>query len=49
MQTDIEEIVSNGVVQVNQQTFDRVIFKDKIEKFHDFIRSKLDESEHSFR
>ena len=47
MRKDIEEIVSNGVVQVNQQFFDRVIFKDKIEKFHNFIRSKLNESEHS--
>ena len=46
MRKDIEEIVSNGVQQVNQQAFDRVIFKEEIEKFHNFIRSKLDESEH---
>lgn len=31
MQKDIEEIVSNGIQQVNQQAFDRVIFKDEIE------------------
>jgi hypothetical protein len=47
MRKDIEEIVSNGVQQVNQQAFDRVIFKEGIEKFHNFIRSKLNESEHS--
>ncbi len=46
MRKDIEEIVSNGVQQVNQQAFDRVIFKEEIEKFHNFIRSKLNESEH---
>jgi hypothetical protein len=47
MRKDIEEIVSNGVQQVNQQALDRVIFKEEIEKFHNFIRSKLNESEHS--
>jgi hypothetical protein len=47
MRKDIEEIVSNGVQQVNQQAFDRVIFKEEIEKFHNFIRSKLNESDHS--
>ena len=46
MRKDIEEIVSNGVQQVNQQAFNRVIFKEEIEKFHNFIRSKLNESEH---
>jgi hypothetical protein len=47
MQKDIEEVVSNGIQQVNQQAFNRVIFKDKLENFHNFIGSKLDESERS--
>jgi hypothetical protein len=47
MRKDIEEVVSNGVQQLNQRAFDRVLFKDEIEKFHNFIRSKLNESERS--
>ncbi len=47
MRKDIEEIVSNGVQQVDQQVFDRIIFKDEIHTFYNFIRTKLDKSEHS--
>jgi|GEM_PF-1809506 len=47
MRKDIEEIVSNGVQKVDQQVFDRIIFKDEIHTFYNFIRTKLDKSEHS--
>lgn len=47
MRKDIEGIVSSGVQQVDQQFFDRIIFKDEIQAFHNFIRSKLDKSEHN--
>jgi hypothetical protein len=41
MKKDIEEIVSNGVQLLSQQSFDRMVFKEKLEAYHDFIRSKL--------
>lgn len=45
MQRDTEEIVSKDVELVSQQNFDRMIFREKLEKYHDFIRAKLAESE----
>jgi deoxyadenosine/deoxycytidine kinase len=45
MQKETEEIVSKDVLLVSQQNFDRLVFKEKLEKYHDFIRSKLAESE----
>jgi hypothetical protein len=47
MQKDIGEIVSNGIQLINQQSFDRMVFKEKLEEYHDFIKSKLVESEQS--
>jgi hypothetical protein len=45
MQKDVEKIVSNGIQLINQQNFDKIIFKEKLEKYHDFIKSKLAGSE----
>jgi hypothetical protein len=41
MKKDIEEIVSNDVQLISQQSFDRMVFKEKLAEYHDFIRSKL--------
>jgi hypothetical protein len=30
---------------ISQQRFDRIVFQENINHFHDFIKSKLDESE----
>jgi hypothetical protein len=45
IQKDTEEIVSKDVVLVSQQNFDRFVFKENLERYHDFIRSKLTKSE----
>jgi hypothetical protein len=45
MRKDIEDIVSNDVQLVSQQSFDRIVFAEKMRHFHDFIKSMLDESE----
>jgi hypothetical protein len=45
MQKDVEKTVSNGIQLINQQNFDKIIFKEKLEKYHDFIKSKLAGSE----
>jgi hypothetical protein len=45
IQKDTEEIVSKDVQLVSQQNFDRIIFRENLEGYHDFIRSKLAESE----
>jgi hypothetical protein len=42
MQKEIEEIVSKDVQLVSQQSFDRMIFKEKLEGYHDFIKSRLE-------
>jgi hypothetical protein len=42
MQKDTEEIASKNVYQ---QNFDRFVFKDKLEVYHNFVRSKLSESD----
>jgi uncharacterized protein YjaG (DUF416 family) len=41
MKKDIEEIVSNDVRLISQQSFDRMVFREKLAEYHDFIRSKL--------
>jgi hypothetical protein len=45
MRKDIENIVSNDVQLVSQQSFDRIVFAEKLKHFHDFIKSMLAESE----
>lgn len=45
MQNEIEQIVSKDVQLVGQQSFDKMIFKEKLEEYHDFIKSKLSDSE----
>jgi hypothetical protein len=47
IQRYIEEIVSNGIQLTSQPGFDRMVFKEKLERYYDFIRSKLSESEQS--
>ncbi|MGC1131295.1 MAG: hypothetical protein WA941_00625 [Nitrososphaeraceae archaeon] len=45
IQKDTEEIVSKDVLLVSQQSFDRLVFKENLERYHNFIRSKLTKSE----
>ncbi|MGI0042423.1 MAG: hypothetical protein ACRD47_01820 [Nitrososphaeraceae archaeon] len=45
IQKNTEETVSKNVQLVNRQDFDKMIFKENLEKYHDFIRSKLAEFE----
>lgn len=41
MQKDMEEIVSKNVLLISQKNFDRMIFRENLEKYYNFIRSKL--------
>jgi hypothetical protein len=45
IQKDTEKIVSKKAQLVSQQNFDRMIFRENLERYHDFIRLKLAESE----
>ncbi|MGC1133966.1 MAG: hypothetical protein WA941_14175 [Nitrososphaeraceae archaeon] len=44
-QKNTEETVSKNVQLVNRQDFDKMVFKENLEEYHDFIRSKLAEFE----
>lgn len=44
MQKD-REIVSKDVKLVSQQNFVRIVFKDKLEEYYNFVKSKLAECE----
>ena len=45
MRKTIENIVSNDVQLVSQLNFDKIVFGENLKHFHDFIKSKLAESE----
>jgi hypothetical protein len=44
IQKEVEQIVTKDVQLISQQDFDRIIFKENLEKYHDFVKSKLAES-----
>ena len=39
IQKDVEKIVSKDAKLRSQLNFDRIVFKDKLEKYHNFVRS----------
>jgi predicted GTPase len=45
MRKTIENIVSKDVQLVSQLNFDKIVFGENLKHFHDFIKSKLAESE----
>jgi hypothetical protein len=45
IQKDTEKTMPKNVMMVSRQNFDRIVFRDKLEKYHNSVRSKLAEPE----
>ena len=43
--TERYNVVARNVKLLSQQNFDKMVFKEKLEQYHEFIKSKLAESE----